>query len=139
MKKIFLLFVTAATIILAACRNTKAPVAVQQSFTKQFPGASSVKWEKEEGKYEASFTLNKLEMSAVFEENGTLADSETEIPVADLPGTIKIYVNTHYNGAVIKEAAKIILADGSLQFEAAIKGKDIIFNGAGSFVKEIED
>ncbi|MEO5563132.1 MAG: hypothetical protein ABIR18_06850, partial [Chitinophagaceae bacterium] len=48
----------------------KVPVAVKESFIKQFPG-STAKWEKENGQYEAGFKHQEHEMSAVFDPNGT--------------------------------------------------------------------
>ena len=140
MKKIIALIIPYAAVSLTACSQkidaAKVPAPVKESFARQFPGAAP-KWEKEDGKYEAGFKQNGQEISALFEANGTMTESEMEIAVTELPAVIKDYIKTHYNGATIKEAAKITPATGKMEYEAAIKGKDIIFDINGNFIKEI--
>ncbi len=139
MKKTTTFFLFIATILVAACgTKVNPPASVKTSFDKQFPGVSA-KWEKEDGNYEAMFTSGKQEMSATFEENGTMIESEAEIAVTELPASVRDYISKNYNGATIKEASKITLADGTVQYEAAIKGKDVIFDASGSFLKEVVD
>ncbi len=129
-----------AVVSITACGQkmnaAKVPAPVKEAFAKQFPGASA-KWVKEEEKYEAGFKQNGHEMSAVFEANGTMTESEMEITIAELPAMIKEYIKTHYNNTAIKEAAKITSVSGTMEYEAAIKGKDIIFDSNGNFIKEI--
>ncbi len=115
----------------------KVPAAVKTTFQKKYPG-SIAKWELEDGKYEASFKLAKTEMSATFEANGTLIESEEEIKTGALPASVLPYVKIHYNKPV-KEAAKITLANGSINYEAHISGKDLIFDASGNFIKELND
>lgn len=140
MKNIIALIIANAAVLLTACSQkidaVKVPAPVKESFARQFPGATP-KWEKEDGKYEAGFKQNGLEISALFEANGTMTESEIEIAIAELPSVVKDYIKTHYNGATIKEAAKITPATGKIEYEAAIKGKDIIFDINGNFIKEI--
>lgn len=140
MKKIIALIIPYAAVSLTACSQkidaAKVPSPVKESFARQFPGAAP-KWEKEDGKYEAGFKQNGHEISALFEANGTMTESEMEIATAELPAVIKEYIKTHYNGAPIKEAAKITFATGKIELEAAIKGKDIIFDINGNFIREI--
>ncbi len=138
MKKILLLCMTAGIFLIACSSAENTPAAVKDSFAKQFPG-TSVKWEKEDGNYEAVFTWEKKEMSTVYDSTGRILESETEIAVTELPETAKNYISAHYNGAVIKEASKITLADGSIQYEAALKEKDVIFDANGNFVKEAKE
>ena len=140
MKKIIALIIPYAAVSLTACSQkidaAKVPAPVKESFARQFPGATP-KWEKEDGKYEAGFKQNGLEISALFESNGTMTESEKEITTTELPGVVKDYIKNHYKGAAIKEAAKITSATGKIEFEAAIKGKDIIFDINGNFIREI--
>src|SRR5690349_12459336 len=116
--------------------TSKVPEPVKKTFAAQFPGAGPT-WEKEDGNYEASFVSQGHEMSAVFDQAGTMLESETEIPVADLPTEIKSYLDTKLNKPVIKEAAKITMADGKIRYEANIKGKDIILETNGTTVTEV--
>ncbi len=142
MKKIILICIAAGIILLSACSNSKSgsstPEAVKAAFTKLYPGISA-KWEAEDGKYEANFTWEKQEMSALFEANGEMVELEAEIPVSELPAAVTTYINTHYNAAKIKEAAKITLTAGGIQYEATIKGKNLLFDFTGNFIKEFND
>ena len=132
----------AVSIAFSACAQkldaAKVPAAVKTSFAKQYPGAAA-KWEKEDGKYEAGFKMDGSSMSALFEANGTMTESEMDIKIADLPANVLAYVKDHYKGKSIKEGAKITKADGTINYEAEVDGKDVIFDAAGKFLKEIKD
>ena len=131
-----------ATIGLAARAQkldaSKVPAAVKAAFAKQYPGATAG-WEKENGKYEVNFKLNGNTMSALYETNGNLQETEMDIKVSDLPATVQAYVKEHYKGKVVKEAAKITKADGTVNYEAEVNGKDVIFDTNGKFIKEAKD
>ena len=142
MKKIMMIAAMAASIGLTACAQkldaSKVPAAVKASLAKQYPGATA-KWEKENDKYEANFKQDGNTMSALFEANGTMAESEMDIKVADLPATVLAYVKEHYKGKTIKEGAKITKADGTVNYEAEVAGVDVIFDANGKFIKEAKD
>jgi Putative beta-lactamase-inhibitor-like, PepSY-like len=117
---------------------SKVPAAVKAGFSKQYPGVTA-KWEKEIGKYEANFKQNGNTMSALFEANGTMIESEMDIAVSALPAAVLAYVKVHYKGKSIKEGAKITKADGTVNYEAEVNGKDVIFDAGGKFLKEAKD
>lgn len=117
---------------------SKVPAAVKASFAKKFPGVT-VRWEKENNQYEAGFKQNGKTMSALFETNGTLTETEMDIKASSLPAAVLSYIKEHYNGKVIKEAAKITKADGTVNYEAEVSGKDVIFDSNGKFLKEVKD
>ena len=131
-----------AGIAFSACAQkldaAKVPAAVKAAFTKQYPGIDA-KWEKEAGKYEVNFKQSGNTMSALYEANGTLTETEMDIKVTDLPATVLAYVKEHYKGKTIKEGAKITKADGSVNYEAEVAGKDVIFDATGKFIKEAKD
>jgi uncharacterized membrane protein YkoI len=141
MKKAFCLSPIFATAVLFTNAQkidiSKVPAAVKTTFEKKYPGTVA-KWELEDGKYEASFKQAKNEMSATFETNGTLAESEQEIKASDLPATVSTYMKKHYKKS-IKEAAKITLPNGAVNYEAHVGGMDVIFDAKGNFIKEIKD
>jgi len=112
----------------------KVPASVKTNFVKQYPGVAT-KWEKENGKYEASFKKDGNTMSALFEKNGTMTESETDIKVSALPAAVLAYVKANYKGKTVKEGAKITKADGTVMYEAEVDGKDVIFDSNGKFVK----
>jgi len=119
-------------------KKDDAPAAAKTAFAKAYPGIKGV-WEKEDGNYEVSFELGTKKMSAIYDAKGSLKESEVEMAVSELPAVISTYMSQHYKGITVKGAAKITKADGSINYEAAIKGKDVLFDAAGKFIKEAKD
>ncbi|MEO5594617.1 MAG: PepSY-like domain-containing protein [Chitinophagaceae bacterium] len=115
------------------------PAAATTAFGKAFPGAEKVKWGKEKNDYEAEFVLKGKEMSAVYNNNGVLKETEEDIKIAALPSSVITYVKEHYPKAVIKEAAKITMPTGEINYEAEVNKKDLIFDASGKFIREVKD
>ncbi len=142
MKKLLMSAMAVTVIMLSACAQkideSKVPAAVKTSFATKYP-ATTAKWEKEGAKFEAGFKQNGNTMSALFEANGTMTESEMDIKVGELPAAVISYVKEHYKGKTIKEAAKITKADGSMVYEAEVNGKDLIFDTKGNYLEEVED
>ena len=120
-------------------QDKDVPVIIKSAFQKQYPDAKEVKWEKENGNYEAEFELKETEHSALFDASGNIIESEVEISSDALPANVKEYVSKNYSGQKIKEAAKITDAKGTVTYEAEIKGKDLIFDSNGNFIKEVKE
>ncbi len=142
MKKLFLTagFFAAVSFTYAQKMDAaKVPQSVRNAFAKQYTSPGAVKWEKEDGNYEAGFKQGGKNMSAIYTPAGELKESETSIPVAELPVQVVSYVKEHYKGKTIKEGAKITKADGTVNYEAEISGKDIVFDGNGKFLREEKD
>ena len=115
------------------------PAIVKSAFQKAHPDAKGVKWEKEGDNFEAEFEHGKVEQSVVLNAQGNILETEVEIAVAELPQKAREYVAAHYKGQSVKEAAKITDAKGMVTYEAEIKGKDLLFDAAGTFLKETKD
>src|SRR4029079_2966470 len=96
-------------------------------------------WDKEDANYEANFKENGKAMSTVIDKNGTIVETETDIPVTNLPKTAQDYVKKNYPGAKVTEAAKIVKANGDVNFEAEVHHKDVVFDSSGKFIKEAKD
>jgi Putative beta-lactamase-inhibitor-like, PepSY-like len=120
-------------------KSVTAPAAAKAAFEKDFPGSAKVKWEKEKQDYEVNFTRQGKEMSALYDNKGLLKETEEAIKIQALPAGIADYIKQHYKGASIKEAAKITKPGGTLNYEAEVNKKDLIFNAAGRFIKEQQD
>jgi hypothetical protein len=118
---------------------SKVPDAVKKSFTNKYPGIENANWEKENGQFEASYKKDGQSYSAMFTPDGTFTESEIDIKVTDLPEAATAYLKDHYKGTEIKEASKITRASGEINYEAAIKGKDVIFDDKGKFLKTVKD
>lgn len=117
----------------------KVPDPVKAAFSKAFPTAGSVKWEMENKNYEAGFKQDGKTMSAVIDATGLLIETETDIKITELPKTVTDYLTVHYKGAKVKEAAIIKKANGEINYEAEVNGKDVLFNSKGKFIKEVKD
>ena len=118
---------------------SKIPASVLATFSKHFPGIKEVKWEKEKGNYEANFKQNSQKMSAIFDANGAWLETETSIDINALPAGAKEYIAQNYKGDKIKEAAKLKMASGADNYEAEVKGMDLIFDANGKFIKKMKD
>lgn len=118
--------------------SSKVPEAVKTNFAKQYPG-TQVKWEKEDGKYEAGFEQAGREMSILYAADGTILETEMAIKVMELPSPVLTYLKDHYKGNSIKDAAKITKANGTVNYEAGVNGMDIIFDANGNFLKKVKD
>jgi Skp family chaperone for outer membrane proteins len=138
MKKLLLAVVVLLAISSNAQKSASNPAA-KASFEKAYPSVKDAKWEKEDGNYEVSFTQNGKELSVIIDAKGKILETEQEMKASELSATITKYMETHYKGQVLKGAAKITKADGSIVYEAAIKGKDVLFDATGKFIKEVKD
>ncbi len=144
MKKHLLLLTLAGGLALVAAaqekeKSTTPPAPAKAAFAKAFPGVTKVKWENEDGTFEASFTDKGQKMSAVYDGQGVLKETEVSIKVSELPAAVTDYMKQHYKGLPVKEAAKITKADGTINYEAEVNKKDVVFDAKGVFIKEEKD
>lgn len=117
------------------------PDAVRESFRKSFPNASGVKWSQEGANlYEAEFKMNGGEVSALYDKDGTLKETEIEIKATELPAPVIEALKRAAGGRKIREAARIVrAADQSVVYEAAIRkgfrSRDLLFDASGNPIK----
>jgi len=138
MKNFITIFVLLISLV-GTAQNNNVPSAIRTAFTKAFDNVSDVKWEKEGKSYEVSFVQNANKMSALIDMKGNILETETELKISSLSLQIINYIKDHYKGKALIGAAKIINAAGILNYEAAIKGKDILFDANGTFLKEVKE
>lgn len=110
----------------------KLPKAVKEAFAKQYPHANTVKWDKEDADYEASFKHDGKELSVVLNAKGEVQEVETEIQVSALPASVQEALK----GKKIKEAAEI-KKGGKTYYEAQVGSKDFFFDANGKAVAKI--
>jgi hypothetical protein len=120
-------------------QNSNIPLAIKSAFTRAFKNVSDVKWEKEGRSYEVSFVQNGIKTSADIDEKGKVLEIESEMKITSLLPQIVSYIKAHYKGKELTGASKIKYADGSINYEALIKGNGIVFDSKGSFLKVIKD
>jgi len=141
MKKQFLLgmtlcFAITGNSIAQKVRTADVPATVQSALTKKYPNATGVTWEKEKGNFEANWGgRSKEDNSVVFTPQGSFVEMVVAIPVSELPAGVTTYVKTHYPSAKITEAGKVTDALGKISYEAEVKGKDLVFDEKGNFIK----
>jgi len=118
-------------------QETNVPKAVKDSFSKHYPKATDVKWDKEGAtEFEAGFKENRNDISVVFDEKGIIQETETAIQISELPKSATSFVDKNYSGFKISEAAKILDLKGEITFEAEITKnnvkKDLLFDSKGN-------
>jgi hypothetical protein len=116
---------------------------VKGAFEKLYPKASDVKWEKEKkGEFEAGFKDDGKNISVVFDNDGNLKETETSIPVTELPKPIAPYIEKKHEGFNITGAFKIIDNKGKVTYEAEIKKdketKELKFDQDGKHISKKE-
>jgi len=141
MKKIISLSAFLITLNIAASaqeshHNITIPVAVKKSLNAKYPHANKITWEKENGNYEANWGGKSGEDHSVqFTPAGDFVEIVDAIAVNQLPGKINVYAKNHLHSSKITEAGILTKASGEKFYEVEIKGKDIIFDTAGNFIK----
>jgi len=146
MKKIRLLALLplSLTVTIAATaqkvKSADVPAAVKSALLKKYPSAANVTWEKEKGNFEASWGgRSKEDNSVLFTPDGSFMEVVVAIPVADLPPGVVTYIKAHYPGSKITEAGKVTDAKGRISYEAEVKGKDLVFDQQGNFLRKETD
>ena len=137
-----LIMIVAAVVALSAfsqkLNESQVPAAVKTAFERKYPSVKA-SWDKEDANYEANFKHDGKAMSAVIGKNGTVVETETDIPVTDLPKAVQDYMKKNYPGVKIEEAARIVKANGEVNYEAEVPHKDVIFDAKGKYIKEAKD
>jgi hypothetical protein len=141
MKKIMLSILMAIPIVHVAfaqkVKSTVVPAVTKAALLKKYPEAVRATWEKEKGNYEANWGGKSGEdMSVQFSPEGTFIEQVAAIPVSTLPIGVPAYVKQHYKGAKITEAGKVTDAKEIISYEAEVKGKDLLFDEKGNFLKQ---
>lgn len=142
MKKLLVLFVCLAMVIGVFAMNQKdekIPAAAKAGFAAKFPTAQKVKWSVEKpGEFEAEFTLNGVETSALVDAKGTLLETEAEIKESELPQAVKATLANDFAGYKLDEIEKATDDKGVTSFEMeAAKGKEkleISFDASGKLL-----
>lgn len=118
---------------------TQVPAAAQVIFRHTFATAKDVRWAKEGASYEVAFTQQGQKMSAVITPAGKLLETETTLPISQLPPAVRTTLARTYKTAKVSEAARLVRADGRTVYEAEIrqggKQQDVLFTADGQVTK----
>ncbi|HYV55064.1 MAG TPA: PepSY-like domain-containing protein [Chitinophagaceae bacterium] len=141
MKKIFSLLLLSISMAVAIyAQKTKVPAAVTDAFNAKFPGATELKWDKENSKeLEANFKFNNSIVSANFGLDGSWKETETTINASELPPAVTNAVNTKYPGSTVFLTERIEKPGNKTFYEVNIKfkgkKKELELDPEGHFVE----
>jgi uncharacterized membrane protein YkoI len=128
----FLLFALAGVFLFGCKSNTAVdeetgdiPAVVKNNFQSQYTKSTDVEWEAEGDNYEAEFLENGKEMSVVYDPQGNLIETETEIETDVLPTGIFTYINENHPNSELEEAESVENQDGQF-FEVTIEDENDI-------------
>lgn len=138
-KTIFNILILVATATISEAQNLKnsaVPAAAKSALLKKYPDAVKATWEKEKGNFEANWGGKSGEdMSVQFTSNGSFLEQVAAITPDKLPAGVSAYIKQHYKGAKITEAGKVTDAKGIITYEAEVRGKELVFDEKGNFMK----
>jgi len=134
-KWLFIGLLFLATLAYATKQTKKVPEKAKQTLQKLYPSVNDVKWDNEDGEWEAEFKQNATDMAVTFDLSGNLKETEEGCAVGKLPQPVRDYIAAHFAGKQIKESAKITEAGGRIKYEAEIEGKDYLFDAEGKPIK----
>ena len=149
MKKLWILALMSFALVNCNAQENKekksinVPEAAKQAFVKQFPAATKTDWSLEKvGEYEVEFKLNKMEMSALYDTNGNLLETETEIDTEQLPAGVQSILTSDFNGYKAGEISKVE-AKGTTSYEMEVeKGEatwELTFDANGNLLKKVQE
>ncbi|MGE9310538.1 PepSY-like domain-containing protein [Niabella sp. CJ426] len=109
MRKVIFVLLALVNVLLANAQKVSdkvVPVAVKSSLQEKYPNAKVLKWERENGNYEAGFEVATTGYSVLMDASGKILETETEIKKDELPANAKAHVAKYYAGQKIKATAK---------------------------------
>ena len=147
MKALFVILIS--VVLLTSCNKTKTAddskqvpqKTMEENFKTSNPDAKDVSWETEGEFKEVEYTQNGVTKSIVYDAEGKVIETETEINVDQLPATILAYINDNYPDTEIEEAEKLENSEGNF-FEVEIETTndeeiELMFSSEGSFINEV--
>lgn len=137
MNRIFILAAMCCCTLALQAQTVKekdVPSVVLKKIQELYPGVKGIKWEMEDGMYEASFKNEKTETSVLLSREALLAVIETEIKPSELPQEIQQAVAKDFLGQSIKEAVRLTDSKGQVTYEVKIADTEYVFTSGGSLL-----
>lgn len=142
MKKITILMLGSVMALSQACAQTNAPENVKTAFSKKFPNAKKVKWDKEnETEWEAEFKMKGKEYSANFGTDGEWRETEYEIKASEIPSNIRAILNQNFNDYEIEDPAIAETPSGKsyeMEIEVGEEEYEVTIDSEGNLTKKKE-
>ena len=123
MKK-FKIVLTAIVMLLAATSFATEPLkvspVVKAAFENDFSKASHVSWEKSNGFYFASFTLNDVNIDAAYTEKGELIGTSRRITAEQMPLSISLAIAKKYDGYLVDKPVVELTYEGLTRYYVTV-------------------
>lgn len=116
----------------------RVPSVVVNEFQKQFPKATDVDWEMDEGAYQVEFEIDRLDHEVWFDQAGRILRHKEEISTRSVPEAVKSAIRDRYRGYRIVEADKLTRGDNSvykLEIKRLWKDMDVVVDEKGNEVR----
>ncbi len=143
MKKIICFFFLISICIFSKAQFRKIPADVTDAFASRYPHAVHVEWKDKIQFFEASFTLNDVNMTADFSSAGDWEQSEREMDYDDLPDEVKDgFEKSKYSDWQNNGIFEIQVLGKPLQYrinvqKSGIQKKNLFFDADGKLLREV--
>jgi hypothetical protein len=123
MKKLVIIL-TAAAILFStyafATDSDKVNAKVKAAFLNDFSAASDVSWEKTSDFYFATFTINKSEVNAAYDEEGSLVGTSRSMESSQLPISISLALAKTYEGYTVSKKSLELTFEGVTRYYLSV-------------------
>jgi len=146
MKKLMMIFALALFVMIGFTKCTKehsivVPEPVKKAFATAFPKAVDAEWSIEKADtFEVEFKIEKAGMSALFDKEGALLETESIVVLNALPDTAKATLSKDFAGYKLAEIEKTD-AKGVVTYEMkAEKGEtelELVFDQGGKLLNKV--
>jgi hypothetical protein len=126
MKKLVTVLIAALMLLSGfafATDSDKVNYRVRKAFSSDFAAASGVSWEKISDFYFATFTINKFELNAAYNEDGELIGTSRMVDVSHLPISVSLAVNKKYDGYTISPKALELTYDDETHYYLTVSNE----------------
>jgi hypothetical protein len=118
MNKLILVLVGIASLISTVSAQVvtadKVPASVKQALQSRFPDIRQVEWKISRDKdFEAEFTFKSVEITVKFDSAGKWLETETQIPLIEIPKAAIDVLADKFKGYKIVETQSLLLAGDS--------------------------
>ena len=126
MKKLATIFFSAVMLVSVfafATDSDKVNARVKASFLTDFSAATNVSWEKSSDFYFATFTINKVEINAAYNEQGELVGASRTMESTQLPINVSLALAKRYEGYTVAKKALELTYEGDTRYYITISNE----------------
>lgn len=139
LKTIILLVFTIATVWAQDLKSTEVPEVVKIAFTKEFPNATDVEWERDRMYYKVEFEIDWMDHEVWYTEEGMLQRKEIEIMQEDLPEAVLQEIEINYSEYFADEVKMLWYGNTTtykMELESNKDNWEVIFDVDGRVLEE---